>query len=404
MMNPPLVLALLLSSSGHAAHPERHFASGWTAVPAQNVSPAPAVSGAPVRAAEGEEGEGDDGVEAQHAGAAHMYITWKAFQYYDSRYPGSELAKFIGTYEGMRPASGDDSTVIEGSYDEDSPRENPWGDVVSVLRHFWNWRKGMEGGLWGYDPSVNRAHKFFTGGYGLDGKFDEGWKKGEGEGILSLYKKGDKAKAYWYLGHAVHLVEDLTVPAHNLLWPHPAKNADRYETYMKDHHKDWTALPEGPVESFADVYPLFLATAQITEGFDAGNGGGLLGSDGSVDRGDRRAGGFSDAELVGEASVLMPLAFKRAAATFKLFYSKVDFEPPTVSIKALPDGSFEAEATEALSGLDVDGWSFESQALGEKGWTASKGRVFRGEPGRRYRLRAFARDGAGNLGFADLEP
>ena len=92
--------------------------------------------------------------------------------------------------------------------------------------------------MWGYDSSVDRAQKYFTGGFGLKGSYDKGWgkKEVEGHGILWHYKHGDTALAYWYLGHAAHLLEDATVPAHVLLYPHPLKNADRYETYMGAHY------------------------------------------------------------------------------------------------------------------------------------------------------------------------
>lgn len=48
-----------------------------------------------------------------------------------------------------------------------------------------------------------------TGGYGLDGSYDKTWK-GRGDGAVALYRKGEKARAYWYLGHIAHLVEDAT--------------------------------------------------------------------------------------------------------------------------------------------------------------------------------------------------
>ncbi len=398
----PLVLSLAWASTAQAAFPENHFSSGWTSVaPQQPVSvPEPArVAAQPPQLLEGD-------VDTHHAGAAHMYITKEAFDLYDKQFPGSELRKFIGTYSDSGPQSNSDDNVIEGSWDEDSPFANPWNEAVPVLRHFWNWRKGgdgLSGGLWSNDSSVNRAHKFMTGGYGLDGRFDKGWKKGKGDGVFGLYKKGEKAKAYWHLGHVAHLLQDLSVPAHNLLWPHPAKDADRYETFMKDHHKEWSA-DDAPIETYDSLFLIFLATGQIAEGYDAGNAGGALGEDGSADRGRRREGGFTDAELREEAAVLLPMAIKRVAALFRYFFRQIDPKAPEVFLAALPDGGFVASAVDDVSGVDLAGFSIEHQTLGFAGWsawTSIEGRKFTAQPGQRVRVRASARDGAGNVGVSD---
>jgi hypothetical protein len=262
---------------------------------------------------------GDDRrMYAQHELPAHASITRLAYELYAARQGGGgELGAHI-------------ADVLAGAHDEDGFDMTPWGDWIPMMRHFWDCRKGPFKGLGEYDSSVNRAQKYFTGGYGLDGKYDARWSGNlgrhrgvKGQGILYLYAHGDKHKAFWYLGHAAHLLEDLTVPAHALLWPHPF-NGDAYEHYMGSHYAEWPALPQGPLERFDSLYDLFYQTAGVANRYDAGLGSGpLAGADGTADRGTRRSGGFTEKKLREEGDVLMPLAYRRVAALFLFFTEQV---------------------------------------------------------------------------------
>jgi|GEM_PF-5763929 len=392
-----------------------YFASGWTKTD-PSAAPAPPPSA-----------DADDGgpLQEEHGKVAHMSITRAAYLYYASRYEGGELSRYIGDSDGQKPASDTEDNVVAGSYDEDVSRKDPWDQLIPELRHFWDCRQGPFKGLFDYDSSVNRAQKYFTGGYGLDGKYDEGWgkKEAEGHGIVWRYRNGDKALAYWYLGHAAHLLEDATVPAHVLLYPHPIKGADAYETFMASHFADWESrIPAGEVDSFDALYDLFYRTADAANDFDAGSGGGALGRDGKKDRGARREGGFTEAKLREEGDVLMPLAYRRVASIYLYFFKLVDRTPPRVTLvvprsgdAAAPDltsdsaVALSARAVDDESGVDRYGYRFEIAV-----WTGTRWSDWRGvsaaatssrfdlpvAPGRRYAVRVSAADAAGNRAYS----
>lgn len=399
----------MLSVAAAAGIPEKYFHDGWSRTEALPASvPAPTAS----LSATGQ----NLPIDIQHNPFAHMHITQKAYELYASRYDGGELSRFIGGYDDNGPRSDNDDTIVGGSYDEDKPFKNPFNEVSSILRHFWDCRGGFGRGLAGYDSSVNRAYKYWNGGFGFDGSYDLAWSKNDnrrpgkrGEGVLSLYRRGEKARAFWYLGHVAHLLEDITVPAHAQLWPHPVSGSDSYEKYISERYKDWGGLPTGTIESFPSLYELFLRTALVSKGFDAGyKAGDYGGKDGEIDRGRRRADGFSEQELKEEANVLLPLAIKRAAALFVLFYKEVDSTPPalTLSLSPGPDGHLilSAVARDSQSGVDKTGYRFEYAALEGSSWTAwavapaaaGPDVLFPPAPGTDYAFRARVSDAAGN--------
>jgi hypothetical protein len=415
MKTPAFLLAAALipaaAWAGPAAVLERAFSRDWTKVDvgAVVVPPAPpAAAGEP---------QPDGPIHVEHNPVAHMFITLKAYEMYAARYDSTELAQYLGTSTGSKPGSDNDDTIIGGSYYEDSANRNPWNETIPELRHFWDRRQGPTAGLWGYDSSVNRAQKYMTGGYGLDGTFDEGWTGSgvQGEGVYGLYKKGDKARAFWYLGHAAHLLEDLTVPAHALLFPHPF-SGDAYESYMKVHHAEWADVPAGPIESFDTLFDLFDRTGDVTNDFDAGRSASS-GHDGKKDLGARRARGFPDADLVAEGDVLMPLAYRRVAALFLQFYKNVDKTAPSVRLNATPsaDGThalLRARATDAQSGVDRRGYRFEIAEWTGVAWSSWKRATatptgpemdLELAPGRRYATRVSAVDAVGNRGLSEVE-
>lgn len=427
---PLLALAVLVLpalSSPKQFDPESlrktYFGSGW----AKADGDGPALTKSAAKPAP----EDPDLPGATHAKVAHMYITVKAFEMYNAQFPGSELSRYIGQYSDASPRAGPDDNVVKGSFDEDEPHENPWDDVMPFNRHFWRFRGGYYQGLATFDSSVNRAHKYFSGGYGIEKSYDPLWsgnlgrKRGvEGQGIVYLYRHGDKAKAYWFLGHAAHLLEDLTVPAHAHLYPHVVDRMDRYESYIKVNHARWDKVPADPIESFETLYDIFLKTGEVTDHFDCGSDSGV-GIDGSLDRGRRRAGGFTPKELDEEADVLMPLAVKRVAALYKFFYKQVDHDAPKVTLNAPASGdmirpdhaasgpaALAASALDAVSGVDREGYHFEYRLLTAEGWSpwaaagpqagASNSRFHARHDGL-YAFRVSARDAAGNVGVSAIK-
>lgn len=309
-----LALALAAPLRAEGSLKESHFSRGWATI-LEDPAPAPATPAPP---------EEEEPVHPEYAPAVHAFIARQAFELFDSQFPGTDLSLYIGG-EAQAESSSDDS-VAEGAHDEDMPYDNPFHEAVSEARHFWDWRGGPYKGLKKYDSAVNRANKYLTGGFGLDGEYDPRWSEGvgrkkgrRGEGALYLYANGDKKKAFWYLGHAAHLLMDMSVPAHVHVWAHVFPK-DSYEWYIRGHHPQWAGSASGAVESFDGLYPLFLETAKTAQGFDCGWKEG--GKSGSVDQGRRRAGGFTEEELRQEADVLMPLAIRRTAALYRYFYSQ----------------------------------------------------------------------------------
>jgi hypothetical protein len=395
------LLAVLLAGAASAAVPE-----GWA--PADHEPPRTAAPRGHLIVQEGEEGPHDE-----HNPVVHMVIAQSAFRLYASRYESSELARYIGEHDGKKPSSPDHDTVVAGAFEEDKSYKNPFNEVAPVMRHFWDCRDGDKKGLAGFDSGLNRSWKYWTGGFSIDGKYDEQWSKNAGKlkgargvGALAAHRAGDKGKAYWYLGHVVHLLEDVTVPAHVLLWPHPFKG-DAYEHYIKEKHARWPSVPSRPVESFAGVKELFYATCEVSNRYDAGTGeGATRGKDGEGDMGWRRDGGFTEEELIEEGDVLVPLAIRRVAALYLLFYKSLDKEAPRVTLEAgaRADGfALRARAVDALSGVDREGYAYEWRRPGGE-WApapgSSKTAFFAAsEPGD-YELRVRAVDAAGNAAWS----
>lgn len=417
-MNGTLLGAALfmLPAAGRAESSiqEKYFNNGWTGTKYEFVSEEISGNGVPTN---------EDPIEIQHNPAIHMYLTLKAYAQYASHYEGGELSRFIGAAAGDKPASDKHDTVVAGAFEEDKAFKNPFNEVAPELRHFWHWGGGPNAGMAGYDSSVNRAQKFFSGGFGLDAAYDTSWSENsgkfrgiQGRGAEALHRAGDKATAYWYLGHVAHLVEDMTVPAHALLWPHVLPGTEAYEHYIKDYFGRWNGVPTEPVERFDSLYGLFLETAKITTRFDTGSGPGSRGMDGSADRGARRAGGFTAQELDEEGDVLVPLSVRRVAALFLYFYRRIDKFPPEVTM-AQPADSVDgfvrlaAAASDEVSGVDRTGYRFLFRKLAEARWTdwgpAGEGTSgpsinFKAEPGTFYAFKAEARDAAGNAAESQI--
>jgi hypothetical protein len=381
--------------------------ANWTAVPAETVPP-PAVEPVEIEAAEPEEPE--EPPHPEHNPAVHMILAQRAAKLYASRYDGGELGRFIGETKGDQPASKSHDTIVAGTYEEDKPFANPFNQMVPVMRHFWDCRGGDRDGLWGFDSSVNRAQKYWTGGFGLKGAYDARWSSGgklagtKGLGAPALYRKGEKGKAFWYVGHMAHFVQDLTIPAHTLHWPHPG-NMDAYEPFARENQKQWPSVASQPLEHFDSPRALMAATCAITNRYDAGTGkGALKGKDGEADKGGRREGGFTEAELVEELNELIPLAVRRVAALYLLFFKAVDQTAPTVTLRAperLRSGEYSlaADARDRQSGVDLAATRYQWRERGGR-WLELAGALFTPPGPGDYELRARAVDAVGNAAWS----
>ncbi len=366
-------------------------------------------------------------------GPVHQYLTSEAFDFYASQFRDSELGEYIGQMPGTR---GLNTTVLEGSCDEDRGSECPWGNAEG---HLWGQypdgtRSWDYSGSAGEDSAVNRAYEYFTGGQALEPDyplFDGRWQtKGDGlgHGITWVYAKGNKARAYYWLGHVAHLLEDVTLPAHAL-----AAHAlfDKYESYTA-RSGNWTLwgfptadlrggptgeirLPQDTWEALLldPLYYLFEETAEAADDFDSDL------ANGEEDHGARRANGINDAEARAVGDAMMPIAMKAVAELFRYFYGLVDHDAPEVNLvtsfgadeggAVLKPSRFHlaALAQDDLSGYDADGFHFIIERKNGDVWehvvvNPNAGQFEFTAPGDGlYRITVAVSDAAGNVGRSD---
>jgi MYXO-CTERM domain-containing protein len=181
----------------------------------------------------------------------HRWITRQAARLLMEAYPGryDELAAFVD-----RVADGaehEDDLFLDG---DDDP------STLRVMRHFY--RPVDELGL-----TMNG--QLFPSSYEwtVVGRPDNAWDWRDG---IAAYAAGDKDEAYFVLGHVVHLVQDLTVPAHAHLDIHGPPAGDDYEAYcssqMIDEHTSMLPLPPAgaAIPAFASAHQAWQRTAQAS--------------------------------------------------------------------------------------------------------------------------------------------
>lgn len=324
-------------------------------------------------------------------------------------------------------------TMSVGAFDEDEVGANPFGENSTAnhpsIRHFWahdffGFGRTVDDGLFLADSAPNRSEKYFTGGIGFAGGLDGDWGLGgginaaqAGEGITALMlQSGQEVKGAYWLGHVMHLLQDMAVPAHAHADPHldvagVSVDADPYHDWIDGH--DFNILPD-PISdrwsSFNDsnanrralyyppittdrltairspdeienalggtglgaLYTLFLQTADTAAQFDTKD------YDGSVNAGSVRGSEliFSSIEryfhftrevLNNQASVLVPLTINSGAELIRYFYSTFDQELPVVDLAS----TFTSTDENAPQSLLKD--SFEVTAVGSDQDTGDSG-------------------------------
>lgn len=141
----------------------------------------------------------------------HELLTDKAIELIKSKENNADLDYQEIRYE-----------IRYGSYEEDQP-------ATQVAYHFLN-------------PITGEGIPFFLNAEkrSIDTSRSENWQNA----INSYYYSLDSKKiAYGYLGHIVHLVQDMSVPAHTHIDFHIPPSNDDYETYVKDHTELISSLP-----------------------------------------------------------------------------------------------------------------------------------------------------------------
>lgn|GEM_PF-2261240 len=215
----------------------------------------------------------------------HQWITSEAFRYFQSRIRGSELETYIGVFEvdGVF-LDARQETVLDGVRDEDRPGKPPLYQGESAVydpdspvnRHFCASAKDIYTGLhfpMQYESVLTQAENV--------------WSVHEEDNLLARYAAGDKTTAYYYLGHFLHLVQDMTVPAHTHRDIHGSTFGSLFDSYeqgycvqnfLKYHFDDEVGgtpiLANRSIRIPASLYDLFYVTAEYTDDYDSNDNDG----------------------------------------------------------------------------------------------------------------------------------
>ena len=137
---------------------------------------------------------------------AHPYLTEKATDLYNSQFDN-------------KISDSDKQKMIQGAISEDTP--------IRWMNHFFN--PDTDKGLTMFSTAKTWAmsadlQKYYSVG-------DQSWQT-----AISSYVNGDNASAFVALGHVLHLVEDMAVPAHTRLDTHA--EGDPYEGWVGKNISD----------------------------------------------------------------------------------------------------------------------------------------------------------------------
>lgn len=181
----------------------------------------------------------------------HRWIARKAVEHLVALYPGQydELLAYVDQV--AAGAEHEDDLILDGDTDPTTAR---------VMRHFYRATDGLGLSYGGTDFPSSYV-------WGVVGSEQNEWDYGD---ALAAYQRGDKEAAYFIIGHIVHLVSDLTVPAHSHLDAHGPPTGDDYEGYCSSQMQSEfdgalpTPAPRTPLPVVADLEELWVATASAS--------------------------------------------------------------------------------------------------------------------------------------------
>ena len=279
----------------------------------------------------------------------HQWIASESERYFSSQIVGSEISQFIGTWEvdGIY-ANTEQLTVIDGARDEDKLDKPPLmqgsGGDMSSLRHFCASGEDIYTGYNGtFDSALTQVENI--------------WSNHEEDNILMQYRAGNKIEAYYRLGHALHLVADMTIPAHTHNDPHgtnmPALHDCYEQCYAATHFTEYRyddsldgapIIADKPIPMPASLHDLFVETAEYTDDYDSNHRDGEYAVKGDAAcffpdyypsaqlhrPGEARREGTGGSSKVPDAGCaviardLFPWAMRATAQMFRLFYRDAD--------------------------------------------------------------------------------
>ncbi len=136
---------------------------------------------------------------------AHPYLTENIIELYERQF-------------GDKISDADEQQILLGSMDEDTP--------IRWMNHFYEPNQNI--GLLGFQTAKDWAQ---------DGSSQSAYARGDQswQTALDAYAGGNNQKAFKALGHVLHLIEDMTVPAHTRLDIHVFNGGDPYESWAKSN-------------------------------------------------------------------------------------------------------------------------------------------------------------------------
>jgi hypothetical protein len=191
-------------------------------------------------------------VQAYDASKTHRWLTRQAVEYLVAAHPGEydEILEYM-------------EEIIEGAFHEDDMYADGDQDptTLRVMRHFYH-APDQAGLTYGENGE-------FPNSFEWNGIASEENKWDYHDGLLA-YQKGLYAEAFFIAGHTVHLIEDLTVPAHSHLDEHGPPYGDNYEQHCRSRTTSSTEsslkvpVPGTPLPQFSSLADAFQRTADAS--------------------------------------------------------------------------------------------------------------------------------------------
>jgi N-acetylneuraminic acid mutarotase len=234
----------------------------------------------------------------------HQHLAWEAFHIWPddaSHEIYSYLNPTIPWDNCHEWEEQDGAYIIEGAWAEDyydpgsQQYYTEWYNLQGLSNfnsHFWECDSSNEetSGLSfppGFGPfwsALKKAKMYWYGGddtypYIEDGAFDTSYINWVFPGLIQLYLNDEKEKAYFYLGRIVHLLSDMSVPAHVHDDPHGL--SENFEDYVADHwnevrqdiDSDGHQLTLRSTE-YDNLTDIFFNQAQLAQNFPSNNANG----------------------------------------------------------------------------------------------------------------------------------
>ncbi|MCP4446113.1 MAG: hypothetical protein GY811_12320 [Myxococcales bacterium] len=181
----------------------------------------------------------------------HRWIARQAAEFLVATYPGEYDEVLEYTDDVVEGAFHEDDLFLDG---DDDPQ------TLRVMRHFFHAPDAA--GLVYEDEAFPSSFEW----HGVASEQNE-W---DFQDALLAYQKGELAEAYFIAGHTVHLISDLTVPAHSHLDDHGPPFGDSYENHCSARTATptesslRTPAPGTTIPEFFDLEDAFQKTADAS--------------------------------------------------------------------------------------------------------------------------------------------